>query len=192
MLTPQLYDAGLKFAIKTMKGNLFLGEEALHNALANCNKADNWYKPFVMQCIYNECRDIYNRGYTGKVQEGRYDSKKTDIVDDFGGEILSSNEISAERSMIIQSSIDKVYGFISPVQKKALSAFMNSDSLLEAAEMAGMNYNTLKSHMKSIMAIFKYYGETGSLPENTSIYNMKYKGYNRYQKKGKKNEKLSQ
>ena len=66
MLTNNLYNTGLRLALKTMKNNEFLANEALQNALLSCHNSNNWYKPFVMQVIYNKCLDIYNRGYYSK------------------------------------------------------------------------------------------------------------------------------
>jgi hypothetical protein len=175
MLTTELYNIAKKFSLKLTKGDNFLSDELLHNALASCQQYNNWYKPFVMQCVYNSHLQIYNRGHSGGIKELRYTKNSYELTDENGNESMSSQLRQVDEMMSDQQELSHVYDFLTDIQKTVVTAYFNSDSQIEAAEMIKMNYETYKSHIKCVKHIFIYYKNNGILPKNTSDYINGYK-----------------
>jgi hypothetical protein len=197
MLTDKLYVLGFKLAVKFFKGNVFMAEEALQNAMINCHKNSNWNKPFVMQCIYNECRVMSSRGYLKRIGEKRTlnntfcisEERKDGHIAVSEEDFLEEHKRSIEDQMYAHGVTTKVYAFLTNKQKQAFKAYIKTDSMVDGALTAKMNYQTYKTHIRCIMGVFQYYAKHEELPENATDAIQVYKPYQSYIKnKGDRNE----
>jgi hypothetical protein len=190
MLDNKLYVLGHKLALKFFKGNTFMAEEALQNSMVNCHKNNNWHKPFVMQCIYNECRLLASRGYYKHITEKRF-HLHTFTISEEGQEgflqvseedFMEEHKRSIEDLMYASNTIAKVYRFLSKKQQFAFNGYMHTNDLIDGAKFCGMQYQTYKTHVRCILGIFKYYAQYGECPKNTSHALQEYKPYQNYLK----------
>jgi DNA-directed RNA polymerase specialized sigma24 family protein len=165
MIDSVLYKRALKFAMKIMK-NEENALEAVQDAMLNCHRNNNWYKPFVFECVRNSCFT-----YLGRIKRrGRLVEKiKRSTVDNDTPKGLNQEQICIIRE--VERNLKKT---MTKKQVLVIEQLINGKNQIESAKIANVSYESFKNYVKVMPRHIASIADTGK-PEEKFFLNQIYK-----------------